>query len=521
MNKIPLKIHIKNGLMVDIEYPPSIEHKEVMEYILEVNEVNFDPSGNKIFTKVFIADYFNPEKGQIRIPLGLVSWFLKSLNKAKLLDPDLVEMSNTQTDTFDIMNVDFDKYIKMYNQEENKEITLYDHQVDGLKSILKKSMGILSHPTGSGKGEIIIALSRILQEHGQVVVVLPNGSSLTSTIKRFKQYGVPFYDYHKIRNMESPDRIILSTPKVLLNDLKNGAATELVSSIKYLITNEVHHSQAFTWRDLAVGLPNLTRSYGLSATPKLFNAKCIRDMNLQETMIRGSHGDIVSTVRSADIKDLISVPKIINVEFEPLVYNKKSEFSFNWFRIKNYVNKPDRLNFVASIANAIDELTDFTSIVFVSQIIKQGDILYEMYPEKTAAWYGGGIVKNKIGLNLDKKSIFDAIENKEIRHIIITSHGREDINLPTLNVAIMMELSEIGAVKQCVGRVVRKGTPSFFVNVYDKVPKLLNLQAEKRSKVINMEYGAIVMKCWGIEEFEEKIKHLWDQCNPVTPQLRV
>ena len=495
--------------MVDIYYPPSLENKELIEHILETTEIDFQTDGTKVYTKVFVGDIFDHEKGYLQIPLGLVSWLLKSLKKMKLLDVNLISIKDTHEDTFNIFNVNFDDYTSLYNFEEEKDITLYDHQVLGIKSLLKQNLGILSHPTGSGKGEIIIGLSKILQDYGQVLVVLPNNSSLVSTAKRFDTYKIPYYDYHKIRGMSPYYRIILSTPKVVLNDIEKGGS-ELINSIKYLIVNEVHHGQAFTWRDLAVKLPNIVRSYGLSATPKVDDVECIRDMTLREAMIRGAHGDIIATVKSKNIKDLISVPTVINVEYEPVKFNKNHLHEFNWYKIKHYINRPHRMEAVANLVNVINDLTGFTTITFVSQIKKQGDALFNLYPEKTACWYGGGVIKTKSGQVFDKKTIFDAVDNGDVKHLIVTSHAREDINLPTLNIGVMMELTEPGAVKQCVGRIVRKGTPSFFVNLSDKVPKLLNIQANKRSKIIQDEYQSKVLRCWGDEEFGEIIKRLWD-----------
>jgi hypothetical protein len=499
-----IEVFFSEGLLTDLYYFP-LSYADEIEYALQAYEIEYK-DGESVLSRVFIADHFDRDTGHLRIPVGMVKWLLMSLKEMKLLTSEQVSIVDSREDKFNYSEIDFKEHISMYDHIDNCDVFLYDHQIDGLRSIFKSHLGIISHPTASGKGEIIVAMSKILQKYGQTAVILPTESSLISTAKRFDRYQVPYCDYHKIRGLEEADSVILSTPKVILNDL-NDANKAIPHTIRYLITNEVHHSQASTWRDLAVSLPKLYRCYGLSATPDLSSVTNIRDMTVRESMIRGSHGEVINTIQSKEIKSLISVPDVLDVIYNPPVVKDFHKYLFDWTKVKHYLYKKHRLDFVSRMVNIIDEESQFTTVTFVSVIDKEGDVLYELYPEKTAAWYGGGRVKNKLGLDLDKRTIFDAIENQDIKHIIITSHGREDINLPTLNIALMLELSKKGAIKQCVGRVVRKGTPSFLVNVYDTGPEVIKLQARKRSEIICAEYGAYSRTCRDLEEFKKMIKN--------------
>lgn len=501
-----IDIIISSGMLADVYITPPSESQEILTYLLANEEIY--ESGIRKVNKVPVYDFFDTELGHLKLSTGLIKPFLRTIVNSNVIQSSDITLMDQRKDDFDYSKVDFSAYTHLYDYKAEKNVKLYDHQVEGLKTILMREQGIIAHPTASGKGEIIVALSSILQDYGQTVVILPTSSSLISTAKRFERYQIPYCRYHDVRHEENVDCVILSTPKVLLNDV-HAVDRPLVKSIKYLITNEAHHSQAATWRNLAVTLPGLLRCYGLSATPAVSSKDDIRKMTLREAMIRGSHGNIVSEIKSKEIKELISVPTILNVKYKPPKINEYARFERDWFKLRHHLYRKPRLEFVASLVNLIDQQTKFTTVTFVSMIEKQGDILYELYPDTAVAWYGGGIVKNKLGYDLDKVSVFDAIIQGHVRHVIITSHGREDINLPNLNVAIMMELASIGTVKQCVGRVVRHGTPSFLVNVNDTFPNVIKNQAWKRSNIIQTEYGARYTTCESLHEFSELIKQFY------------
>lgn len=501
-----LDVVVSKGMLADIYVTPPSKMQELLPYLV-ANEEIFENGIRKV-NKVPVCDYFDIELGHLKLSTGLIKYFVKTLIASEVIKASDITIMDQREDSFDYTKIDFSAYTHLYDYKTEKSVKLYDHQVKGLKTILKFEQGIIAHPTASGKGEIIVALSSILQHYGQTAVILPTSSSLISTAKRFDRYQIPYCRYHDVRHLDAVDKVILSTPKVLLNDI-NASNRQIVKSIKYLITNEAHHSQAATWRNLAVTLPNLLRCYGLSATPSVSMKDDIRKMSLREAMIRGSHGDIVSEIKSKEIKNLISIPTILNVKYVPPKINEHARFERDWLKLRHHLYRKPRLEFVASLVNLIDTQTKFTTVTFVSLIEKQGDILYELFPDTTVAWYGGGIVKNKLGFDLDKVSVFDAIIQGHVRHVIITSHGREDINLPNLNVAIMMELASVGTVKQCVGRVVRHGTPSFLVNINDTFPNVIKNQGWKRSTIIQTEYGAKYTNCESLHEFSELIKQFY------------
>ena len=505
-NSIKIDIVINSGMLANVFINPPSKSQEILIHLNAIEEIY--ENGTRKINRVPVYDFFDTELGHLKLSVGLIKPLIQTLVNTESVHASDISLMNQRQDNFDYSKIDFNLYTQLYDYKAEKYVQLYDHQIEGIKTVLKYQQGIIAHPTASGKGEIIVVLSSILQQYGQTVVILPTSSSLISTAKRFDRYQIPYCRYHDVRHLESVDKIILSTPKVLLNDV-NATNNPLVKSIKYLITNEAHHSQAVTWRNLAVTLPSLLRCYGLSATPSVSAKMDIKKMTLREAMIRGSHGDIVSEIKSKEIKELISVPTILNVRYTPIKINEHARFERDWMRLRHHLYKKARLEFVASLINLIDTQTKFTTVTFVSLIEKQGDILYEMYPDTAVAWYGGGIVKNKLGYDLNKTSIFDAVIDGLVRHVIITSHGREDINLPNLNVALMMELASVGTVKQCVGRVVRHGTPSFLVNINDTFPNVIKNQAWKRSSIIQSEYGAKYINCESLFEFSELIKQLY------------
>lgn len=485
--EIKVNIVYSPGLMTDI----LIEPKEILPYLKDYFKAQtreYDRDNKEwVEDRQSVVPHLDAELGHFRLPLGLIKWFLRDLMESGALDPTNIKILDKRNDPFNPSNVNLSDYKTLVKVKDGEEVPLRDYQLEAVQRALFSPIGIIAHPTAAGKGELIITMARILQEYGQTAVVVPTESSYESTIKRFEEYGVPYLNYKRVRRLREVDDILISTPKVMLNDLQNGNSN-LVRGVKYLITNEAHHSQAETWYALATELPGLLRCYGLSATPKLGPPQSIRLMSLRDCMVRGSHGDVVVKVKSAEISEYISVPQIFNIRYHPTYLRQKDRYEFDWAKVGWYVDTPHRLKFISEIVHLIDTHTDMTTITFVSKIDKQGDVLYHLFPESTAAWYGGGVVKNKKGLDLDIKNVFDAINERKIRHTIVTSHAREDVNLPTLNVAILFELKDEKTIKQCVGRVVRKGSPSYVINISDTMPKLLRNQAEQRSEHVCNEY---------------------------------
>ena len=483
-----ISINFSPGLLTEITVTPATDVKLVASY-LRSNNKKYDVISQRYFfrlTKVY--DTYNRKTGVITVPLGLVKWLLiELLNHEIIRKEDIIVKDNrSDFDNFDLSKININDYKTLYNYSKSKEIALRDYQFEGIKALLLTNLGILNFPTSSGKGEIIVALSKILQQFGQVLVIVPTTASLISTEERLVDYGVKYFKYHKVRCLSSVDGVILSTPKVINNDVLKIQPDSLLNTIKYILTNEVHHVQAVTWYNAIKGLPSVIRSYGFSATPDVTDSKSIvsiQNMLSRDAMIRGTHGDVVMEIKSKDIEKHISVPDILNVYYKPNIVDKDDVSNFDWNYIKKYLYEPNRIKFISDLVRIINDYTNFTTITFVSTIETQGNPLFELYPPNTACWYGGGEILNNVNYSseeLNKDSIFNAIKNRKIRHTIVTSHAREDVNLPALNVAIMLDLSKRQSIKQCVGRVVRKGTPSFFVNIFDVIPTVLKNQSKKK-----------------------------------------
>jgi superfamily II DNA or RNA helicase len=503
--RIKIQVIYKPGLMTDILVEPKDILLSLKEYF-KANTREFDRDLKEwVEDRKSIVTHIDPELGHFQLPLGLVKWFLLDLTQSGALSPQDIKIIDKRNDPFTPNDIDVEFFRTLTKFKTKEKVRLRDYQFEAVQRALFSPIGIISHPTAAGKGELIVTMARILQNYGQTAVVVPSESSLTSTVKRFEEYGIPYLNYKRVRRLREVENVLVSTPKVILNDIRNGNSN-LARGVKYLLTNEAHHSQAETWYSLATELPGLLRCYGFSATPKIGTARSIRLMSFRDCMVRGSHGDVVAHVKSSDISEHISVPKIFNVRYHPSYLRQKDRYEFDWSKVNWYIDTPHRLKFIAEIVNLIDVHTEMTTITFVSKIDKQGDVLYNLFPESTAAWYGGGVVKNKQDLDLDTKSIFDAINERRVRHTIVTSHAREDVNLPTLNVAILFELKDEKTIKQCVGRVVRKGSPSYVINLFDSAPKLLRSQAEQRSEHVCNEYEAEATEIAGREQLVRLIR---------------
>jgi hypothetical protein len=502
MENFSLEIYFKPGLQTDIFFTPPEAVEVMVQYVETIVKTWDGASRSHIFSKESIASDLDPVIGRLVLPRGLVKWFIRSLHEDGFITNGNLKIVDELKDSFHLSRLDLSLYYDLYDLEEKKTIRLRDYQQEGILTALSDFQGIIAHPTGSGKGEEILVLSNILLEHGNVLILCPSGASLRSTAKRFELYGVSYCEYLDVRDEEDVEVAVIGTPKAILNDLRNFRPNFL-KNIRYLISNEAHHAKGTSWYDVSIELPNVLRSYGFTATPDIISKRPIHESHKYEAMIRGSHGEVVHEKTSKELAEYLSAPLNLRVMYSFPYKKKNQDLEFSWGYNKRFLNADRRLKYFSNIAHIINDYSDFTSITFVSEKANQGDKLYEWYPDLTATWYGGGVIENNCGLDLDIDSIFSAIIEGHVRHTIVTSHAREDINLPTLNFALVFELVKRGPIKQACGRVSRPNSPSFFVNLCDTAPGLLALQADKRSNIVEEEYGKTPLVCKTLDDFKQ------------------
>lgn len=132
---------------------------------------------------------------------------------------------------------------------------LRPEQYQSLNELLKYPSGIFRAYTGFGKTEVQLALleSYLAAEPHKALVLVPSKAILEEWKSRMNRYGL------------TSDRVTIIIPQ--------GEAIRKVSALteedqyRLCIADEMHHLSAKTWQDIVYRLPNLTYSYGFSATP--------------------------------------------------------------------------------------------------------------------------------------------------------------------------------------------------------------------------------------------------------------
>jgi superfamily II DNA or RNA helicase len=375
----------------------------------------------------------------------------------------------------------------------------------------------------SGKSEIFIVVAQALAKQGPILIFVPNTTVEGTIIRRFKKYDVECLSYRKVRKAKKieDNKIVISTPKIIFNDIQKGQNLDIIHKFKFVISDECHHNSCWTINQTLLNLPQLERSFGFSATPLQRNMKfdktqLISDAFLEDALTIAVSGPIVFKKEFKDIRDYINIPHIINYSMS----NEEECKSNNWVELRKHLYLGSRLQVVGSVIRKLDDYK-LTSITFINNR-EAGLTTLKSSPVNTACWFGDGDLYvhdgmdiilskefKKVKVSKREEYIENLVETGDVRHLIATLHADEGLNLPGLNVALLVEGKSERKVLQRVGRVLRKSDRnSLIINFIDQDISILRGQGISRARLLKKQFGEEVKNCETINELDKYLKEI-------------
>jgi superfamily II DNA or RNA helicase len=357
---------------------------------------------------------------------------------------------------FNTIQEDFwgDKTWPKGHPAEGELIRLRDYQVEVINNFLQNPQSLQEVATGAGKTIITATLSKITEDYGRSLVVVPNKSLVTQTEEDYINCGLDVGVYFGDRKELGKTHTICTWQSLNILDKKHkdGSAVlslaEFLDGVNTIIIDEVHQAKAEVLKNLLTrNLRNAPIRWGLTGT--------IPKEKFEFESIHASLGPVIGQVSAKELQDkgVLSQCHVNVVQLVDL-----PEFRDYQSELKYLVTDKKRIEYIGKLLNGVKDSGN--TLILVDRI-SAGEMLQELIP-------GSTFVKGDVKLK-DRKEAYDEI-NEGTNHVVIATYGvaAVGINIPRIfNLVLIEPGKSFVRVIQSIGRGVRKAKDKDFVQIWD------------------------------------------------------
>jgi superfamily II DNA or RNA helicase len=357
---------------------------------------------------------------------------------------------------FNTIQEDFwgDKTWPKGHPAEGEPIRLRDYQVEVINNFLQNPQSLQEVATGAGKTIITATLSKITEDYGRSLVVVPNKSLVTQTEEDYINCGLDVGVYFGDRKELGKTHTICTWQSLNILDKKHkdGSAVlslaEFLDGVSTIIIDEVHQAKAEVLKNLLTrNLRNAPIRWGLTGT--------IPKEKFEFESIHASLGPVIGQVSAKELQDkgVLSQCHVNVVQLVDL-----PEFRDYQSELKYLVTDKKRIEYIGKLLNGVKDSGN--TLILVDRI-SAGELLQELIP-------GSSFVKGDVKLK-DRKEAYDEI-NEGTNHVVIATYGvaAVGINIPRIfNLVLIEPGKSFVRVIQSIGRGVRKAKDKDFVQIWD------------------------------------------------------
>ena len=357
---------------------------------------------------------------------------------------------------FNTIQEDFwgDKTWPKGHPAEGEPIRLRDYQVEVINNFLQNPQSLQEVATGAGKTIITATLSKITEDYGRSLVVVPNKSLVTQTEEDYINCGLDVGVYFGDRKELGKTHTICTWQSLNILDKKHkdGSAVlslaEFLDGVSTIIIDEVHQAKAEVLKNLLTrNLRNAPIRWGLTGT--------IPKEKFEFESIHASLGPVIGQISAKELQDkgVLSQCHVNVVQLMDL-----PEFRDYQSELKYLVTDKKRIEYIGKLLNGVKDSGN--TLILVDRI-SAGELLQELIP-------GSSFVKGDVKLK-DRKEAYDEI-NEGTNHVVIATYGvaAVGINIPRIfNLVLIEPGKSFVRVIQSIGRGVRKAKDKDFVQIWD------------------------------------------------------
>jgi len=333
-------------------------------------------------------------------------------------------------------------------------IVLRDYQVEAINNFLQHLQSLQEIATAAGKTIITATLSKLCEQYGRTIVIVPNKSLVTQTEEDYRNIGLDVGVFYGDRKEYGHQHTICTwqSLNVLLKKSKRQEADidieQFIDDVICVMVDEVHQAKADVLKELLTGVfANIPIRWGLTGT--------IPKEEYEFVSLKASLGEVINRISAHSLQQ-----KGVLSNCEVKVLQLKDDVE--------YPNYPAELKYLSTDANRIDYLssviqdiaTTGNTLVLIDRI-KTGEMLMERLPD---AMFVRGATKNE-----DRKETYDEVATSN-DSLIVATYGvaAVGINIPRIfNLVLIEPGKSFVRVIQSIGRGIRKAHDKDFVQIWD------------------------------------------------------
>lgn len=333
-------------------------------------------------------------------------------------------------------------------------IRLRNDQVIVINKFLENPQALQEVATGAGKTIMTATLSKLCQQYGRTMVIVPNKSLVVQTEEDYKNVGLDVGVYFGDRKELGHTHTIVTWQSLNALDKKSKnhqegtTLLEFISGVVCVIIDEVHQAKADVLKNLLTQeFANTPIRWGVTGTiPKV-------DYEFQS--IFASIGPVINQVSAKQLQDkgVLSQCHVNVVQLVDL-----PEFRSYQDEQKYLVTDPDRVRYIAAMSTQIAQSGN--TLILVNRI-DTGKMLIELMPNSV---FVSGEVKLK-----ERQAEYDEIKTSDNKIIVATfGVAAVGINIPRIfNLVLLEPGKSFVRVIQSIGRGIRKAEDKDFVQIWD------------------------------------------------------
>ena len=357
---------------------------------------------------------------------------------------------------FDLIDESFLSHINwpVGHQLAGQPIVLRDYQVEVINNFLENPQALQEVATGAGKTIITATLSKICEQYGDTIVIVPNKSLVTQTEEDYRNVGLDVGVYFGDRKELGHKHTIVTWQSLNILDKKSKNAEavttleEFIKDVRCIIVDEVHQAKADVLKRLLTqNFAHVPIRWGLTGT--------IPKEQFEFQGIRAGLGEVINNISASDLQEKGVLAQChVNV----IQTEDTQEYKTYQEELKYLTTNEKRIDWIAKL---ISKITENGNTLILVDRISAGNMLQSKL--ENSVFISGETKAN------DRKEHYDEVKTVNDK-IIIATYGvaAVGINIPRIfNLVLLEPGKSFVRVIQSIGRGIRKAEDKDHVQIWD------------------------------------------------------
>lgn len=382
-------------------------------------------------------------------------------------------------------------------------------QMEAINAACATKLGNLVVPMAVGKTEVLLAVAKLAAAHHNVVILAPTAVTLNNLLERARSLKIPQVYHSKVlrsRKVPQSGAIIVSIGNDMAADEQiDEMNPHFRESVGTLLSDESQNWSKRGWLRVLLGLPNLLRSFSLSATSidARDEWKALTNMYYKSAYALSGAGRVIYRATVDETREHIDVPDLFSFHYEWMEQNCPPELGEDEERLTWSQHQAilaanvHRDKVVVAVLQAIQASGRITVVPLLTKAAAF-KYLSKLDPERTFCWFGNDEVWRANGVKAKPEDVYAATQPGLT--ILATPHLDEGWSFSATNLILFLEGKDPVSIVQRSGRAIRKSNvPPLMLNFQDSYG-IFEFHGDTRRKLLRNYYK---IPCGSISSLKE------------------